>query len=427
MTTMLPPDMLEANRLTREGRLTEATALLQRLFNNETASAPPSGAAHSTTAPPTGHRPRVFDVDPETGATTSPGSASPARGRRRFAVNLRPATGLAGGALPQMPEALRSFLEQVNQGGLGPELGGLTMRAPTQVPDPLPEGAQFVAGSFSSEAGTRGYKLYIPSTYRGEAMPLVVMLHGCTQSPDDFAAGTRMNALAEEHGVLVVYPGQPQSANAQKCWNWFSPGDQERDRGEPALIAGITRQVMRDHAVDPRRVYVAGLSAGGAAAAIMGAAYPDLYAAVGVHSGLACGAARDIPSAFAAMRQGAATPHRADGGSGRIVPTIVFHADRDGTVNPRNGDQVIAQARAAAAVGLQARTERGQVPGGHAYSRTLHAETGGEPVLEQWLVHGGGHAWSGGSAAGSYTDPRGPDASREMLRFFLEHPHPATA
>jgi poly(3-hydroxybutyrate) depolymerase len=157
----------------------------------------------------------------------------------------------------------------------------------------------------------------------------------------------------------------------------------------------------------------------------MAQAYPDLYAAVGVHSGLACGAARDMPSAFAAMRQGASGPQPSGQGSApgtnrRIVPTIVFHADKDHTVNPRNGDQVIAQS--AAASELRTAVQRGQVPGGHAYTRTLHTDAGGQPVLEQWLVHGGGHAWSGGSAAGSYTDPRGPDASREMLRFFLEHP-----
>jgi poly(hydroxyalkanoate) depolymerase family esterase len=257
----------------------------------------------------------------------------------------------------------------------------------------------------------------VPSGYSGQTVPLVVMLHGCTQSPDDFAAGTRMNRLAEEQGFLVAYPAQPQSANAQKCWNWFEAGEQLRDRGEPSLIAGLTRQILRDHAVDPARIYVAGLSAGGAAAAVMGATYPDLYAAIGVHSGLACGAARDVPSAFAAMRQGAPSLARA-GGPGGPLPTIVFHGDGDKTVNPVNGDQVIAQAKGEAP--LQTMVTSGEAPGGIRYTRRVQTDSSGRTRLEHWVLHGAGHAWSGGSPDGSYTEPRGPDASREMVRFFMQ-------
>ena len=312
-------------------------------------------------------------------------------------------------------------------------MGGLAKPFPTHPPDVVPDGGQFLSASYGNQAGSRAYKLYIPSGYHGQAVPLVVMLHGCTQSPDDFAAGTRMNVLAEEHTCLVAYPAQAASANASKCWNWFRPSDQQRGRGEPSLIAGITRQVMRDYSVDPERVYVAGLSAGAAAAAIMGMTYPDLYAAIGVHSGLACGVATDLPSAFAAMQQGGTTVVRRSGaasaalGCRRLVPTIVFHGDRDTTVHPRNGDQVIEQSRVTPMTDLRTTVQHGRVPGGHAYSRRLHVDTSGQTILEHWVIRGAGHAWSGGSPAGSYTDPQGPDAAREMLRFFFEHPHPQAA
>ena len=241
-------------------------------------------------------------------------------------------------------------------------------------------------------------------------MPLIVMLHGCTQSPDDFAAGTRMNALAEEHGCLVAYPAQPSSANAQKCWNWFSPNDQGRDQAT-SLIAGSPPDHERPPGGPEPRLR-RGAFGGAAAAAIMGSAYPDLYAAVGVHSGLPVGAARDIPSAFAAMRQGvlSRSEHRA-------VPTIVFHGDQDFTVHSqqRRRGRHSPRRRARVAADSPARP----ASGGHAYSRTVHTILG-QALCEQWTIHGAGHAWAGGSSSGSYTDPRGPDASREMVRFFFD-------
>jgi poly(hydroxyalkanoate) depolymerase family esterase len=293
---------------------------------------------------------------------------------------------------------------------------------------------EFITGSYTNEAGTRSYKLYVPSGYRRQSLPLVVMLHGCTQDPEDFAAGTRMNCLAEEHPCVVLYPAQAQGANPSKCWNWFKKGDQRRDQGEPSIVAGITRRIMGSHNIDPRRVYVAGLSAGGAMAMTMGRTYPDLYAAVGVHSGLAYAVAHDLPSALAVMRQDhVATGRVGIGGGGRLtigerlIPTIVFHGDRDRTVHPLNGEQVIAQllsvprsGDADAGTTSHVTIERGQAANGHAYTRTIYHDAGGQPSLEHWLVHGAGHAWSGGSLDGSFTDPKGPDATKEMIRFFWE-------
>lgn len=231
-----------------------------------------------------------------------------------------------------------------------------------------------------------------------------------------------MNFIAEEQKCLVVYPAQGSDANPSRCWNWFRSADQQRGVGEPSLIAGITRQIMKDYSVDPARVFVAGLSAGGAAAAIMGNTYSDLYAAVGIHSGLAYGAASDMPSAFAAMRQGGGPGRRAISGSEPPVPAVIFHGDRDTTVHPKNGSQVLEQAIGTRST--QKRVHRGQIPGGHEYTRTIHTDAGGREVLEHWNIHEAAHAWSGGSPAGSYTDPRGPDASREMVRFFLGHSLP---
>jgi poly(hydroxyalkanoate) depolymerase family esterase len=400
-------DLLEATRLTREGRFKEAMAVLRgALPGASTASAPPDdGGTGSQT---TKRRPAILDMVPPLPGTGGAWTASSTGGDRT--ANRRGGTDRS-----ELPEAMRGLMDRIAQSGSLPGLDGRVGPAVVRPVVPLPDGARFDERTYTNAAGSRAYKLYVPSGYAGQALPLVVMLHGCTQSPDDFAAGTRMNEVAEEQTFLVAYPAQTQAANMSKCWNWFSPGDQQRDQGEPSLIAGITRQIMRDFPVDAGRVYVTGLSAGGAAAAIMGATYPDLYAAIGIHSGLACGAASDMPSAFAAMKQGGSALK----GSSRPVPTIVFHGDRDTTVNPVNGDQAIAQA---AAGDLRTTVIRGKAPGGISYTRTVHADGTGRAVLEQWVLHEAGHAWSGGSPAGSYTEPRGPDASREMMRFFLGQP-----
>lgn len=316
---------------------------------------------------------------------------------------------------------------------------GMPVQQPIQDVDADVGGkGRFVSGSCTNHAGTRAYKLYIPSAYseqEGKALPLVVMLHGCKQHPDDFAAGTAMNVIAEEHNCFVVYPAQMQAANGSNCWNWFKPEDQRRDRGEPSIIADITRDIIRTYNIDASRVYVAGLSAGGAMAAVMGATYPELFTAVGVHSGLPYGVAHDVPSAFATMSNakmktalpGAGT--KAPAPLGHTVPIIVFHGDRDTTVHPANGDKVLAQcvpqSHATPAGGksrnIERITEKGSVPNGRAYTRTIHRDDQGKALAEHWAVHGAGHAWSGGRAAGSYTDPAGPEASREMLRFFFSH------
>ncbi|KFI08123.1 esterase [Massilia sp. BSC265] len=288
-------------------------------------------------------------------------------------------------------------------------------------------GASFISDHYHADTGSLPFKLFIPSSYAGEPTSLIVMLHGCGQDADDFAVGTGMNELAEHHGFLVAYPEQPCEANWNRCWNWFNGANHRRGQGEPRLLAGLTRKIMADYAVDKTRVYAAGLSSGGAMAVILGRTYPDIFTAVGCHSGLAHGSATDSAGAFTAMRDGAAMPALAQECMQHAgVPLIVFHGDMDTTVNIRNSATLVQQTIASY---IMHELQQGQAVAvseekgeriGRVFTRRVHRGARGKIVAEQWTLHGSGHAWSGGSLRGSYTDSRGPAASEEILRFFKQ-------
>ncbi|MDR5905015.1 PHB depolymerase family esterase [Franzmannia qiaohouensis] len=408
--------MQEATRLTRAGQLHEAMAILQGAMpdgKSAGSSEHTPDEPYSTGSTFTGTC-EVVDEEVSSASAERHSTAEPSGGAAPFSGSRQARQATAASDDIGMASTWRDTWRLLRDPMAKPEQ---TQRTP----QPAQPGA-FTAGRFSHPAGTREYKLYLPSGYHGQALPLVVMLHGCTQDPDDFAAGTRMNRLAEEQQFCVLYPAQPMTANSSKCWNWFKAVDQQRDGGEPAILAGMTRQIIDTHALDASRVYVAGLSAGGAMATTLAMTYPDLYAAVGVHSGLPHAVAQSLPDALAAMQGGrpmAATSSAGASTWASTVPAVVFHGDRDATVHPTNADRVAAQY--AVSRGASKSVERGQVANGHAYTRTRHHDAGGQLYLEQWVIHGAGHAWSGGDARGSHTDAKGPDAAQEMLRFFNCH------
>jgi len=289
-------------------------------------------------------------------------------------------------------------------------------------------GGQFLLREIATPDGPRRFKLYVPSRYdKSRPAPLLVVLHGCTQDPDDIARGTRFNAIAEKKGMLVVYPEQPQKANGLKCWNWFDAAHQRRDQGEPALIAEITHRVIAEYSVDARRVYVVGLSAGAAMALTVAYAFPEMFAAAGIHSGIAYGAATSVADAVKAMGAGAVDPASLPAavvkgmGSRRNFPAIVFQGSADKSVKVVNVSQVVSQlSESYAPGGLKQLSETpGSSEGGYHFTKTVYGNA--RPLIEVWIVDELGHAWSGGSSDGTYTDPKGPDASREMIRFLLDH------
>lgn len=286
---------------------------------------------------------------------------------------------------------------------------------------PLWRRPRFERRCFDGSTGSRDYRLYVPATPPRGPRSLLVMLHGCTQTAEDFALATGMNLLAERHGLVVAYPEQTGAHHRKACWNWYRPGDQRRGAGEPAILAEMTRALAAEFGIGTDRIFVAGLSAGGAMAAVMGETYPDLFAAVGVHSGVACGVAINLPSALGAMRGWPALFQRAATGQAPRR-TIVLHGMADRAVHPANAGRIVAAA--ASGVEAELRQEAGTSAGGRPYTVTVATAGEGPALSELWLIEGTGHAWSGGQPGCAYTDPAGPNASAEMVRFFLQGSRP---
>lgn len=297
--------------------------------------------------------------------------------------------------------------------------------------------------TYRDSVGSRPYFVYTPTNYRvGTVAPLVVMLHGCTQTALEFAVGTQMNSLADQYNFIVVYPQQESIYSQYRCWKWYDHANQSRDRGEPAIIASIVQAIEQSTSqwtIDRSRIYVAGISAGASMSVIMGATYPDIFAAIGVHSGLEYQAATSQNQVLRVSRRGGPDPIRqgkaaydAMSNFARIIPTIVFHGTNDYIVNPINGRQVVQQWMQTnffasnetyqADFNNPSSTRVDQVPAGRSYTVFTWDDNDGYELQEYWKVEGMGHRWSGGKYGGSYTDSLGPDASLAMYTFFMNHP-----
>ena len=350
---------------------------------------------------------------------------------------------LGGGAMPSARPAAQPMGQPVPETTAETLPNTIILPPPRSVPEPAandevmrrPQHPNFSEQSFAFEGKTYPYRLFVPKLAdageegaQRESMPLVVLLHGCKQDALDFSKGTAMNALAGKEQCLVLYPEQITRANQLMCWNWFEPGHQQEGLGEPGMITALTRQVLatdfNGRRADPRRVYIAGLSAGGAMAAVVAGLHPELFTALGVHSGLPAGAASNVMTAFQAMRSGG------QGQRASAMPTIVFHGDGDTTVHPSNGENIALDALAALreADTPLVKTQSSADPEANRADRndkptelTRYANAEGKSFIEYWSINNGPHAWSGGSKEGSYTDPDGPSASKAMLAFFLQH------
>ncbi|MBC7608810.1 MAG: PHB depolymerase family esterase [Polaromonas sp.] len=430
----------------------DATRLIQRTLSG-LASGPASGPNASKPAsayrPAASQQDQVTDIEVKRQATPDTAANDP-RGSKSHAST--PASSVAG----VLKDVIKDTLQDTLFAGLSPLSPPLspplaphaaphaapTAFEPEQPPAP-PETIKpaappatvrpsaFTGGLTQFKGDQYPYHLYVPASPKtpdaaisGSAqirMPLIVMLHGCKQNALDFANGTAMNTLADQHQVMVLYPEQLSKANSGRCWNWFEPTHQTRS-GEPGMIAALTRKVAAasygDVQIDTDRIYIAGLSAGGAMAAVTAGLYPELFAAMGVHSGLPAGAATNMLAAFSAMRRGS------EGQAASAMPTIVFHGSADKTVHPDNGDNVTEAALAAlnaSGLELEKSEQAVRTKGERAAQRTTWRDASGKPYAEHWSVQAAPHAWSGGDASGSYTDPDGPSASEAMLGFFLQH------